>query len=45
MGANLFHVDRWMDGQTDRHDKTNSNFCNFVNAPKKVTIILFVYRE
>jgi len=36
VGAELFHVDGWMDGWTDRHDATKS-FHNFVNAPKKVS--------
>jgi hypothetical protein len=27
-------------GQTDRHDETNSCFCNFVTVPKNSTYLL-----
>jgi len=27
--AKLFHVDRWMDRQTDRHAAANSHFLQF----------------
>jgi hypothetical protein len=29
VGAELFHADRWTDGQKDRHDKTNSRVSQF----------------
>jgi len=29
-GAHLFHAD----GQTDKHDKANSHFSQFLHAPK-----------
>jgi hypothetical protein len=32
----------WTDGQTDRHEKANSHFSQFCNAPKNKTFI-FVY--
>jgi len=37
-GAELFHVDRWMDR---RLDKANCHFfCSFANAPNKGTSLL-----
>jgi len=34
MGAELFHAERWMDGQTDRQTdmKLIVGFCNFAKA-------------
>jgi len=44
VSAELFHADRRAegrtDGQTDRHDETNSRFRNFANVPNKQVIIL-----
>ena len=34
VGTELFHADR----QTERHDEIKSLFCNFLNAPKNVTM-------
>ena len=33
--AELYHVDRRMDEQADRHDEANSRFSQFLKAPKK----------
>jgi hypothetical protein len=37
VGAELFHAERRKDGQMEGHDKANSRFSNFANAPKKDT--------
>jgi hypothetical protein len=29
VGAKLFHIDRQMDGETDRHDEANSPYFQF----------------
>jgi hypothetical protein len=35
LGAELFHADSLTDRRTDaQHEKANSRFCNFSNAPK-----------
>jgi hypothetical protein len=34
VGTELFRADGWTDGQTDRHDETNSRFSEFANAAK-----------
>jgi hypothetical protein len=37
VGAELFHPERRLDGQTDRHDEANiAAFRNFVNATKNM---------
>ena len=35
VGAELFHADRWIDGQMDRHDETNILFSKFCEEHKK----------
>jgi len=34
-GAEVFHADRWVDGQTDGHDEANSYFSQFCECAKK----------
>jgi hypothetical protein len=34
---------RRTDGWTHRHDKANSNFCNFMNAPKNSPCLYFTH--
>jgi len=33
----LFHADRQIDRQEDRHDKTNFHFSHLTSAPKNVS--------
>jgi hypothetical protein len=35
VGAELFHADRRIDGQMDRHDETNIRFSQFGEEHKK----------
>jgi hypothetical protein len=37
VGAELFHADGRTDGRTEGHDDATRRFCNFVNAPKKLS--------
>ena len=32
VGAKVFHVEGWTDGQTDRHDEANSQFSEFFES-------------
>jgi hypothetical protein len=33
VGAEFFHVDTWMDRQTDGHDEANSRFSQYCECP------------
>jgi len=39
VGAKLFHVNGWMDRQTDRHDKANSRFSQFCERAWKLVAV------
>lgn len=40
VGAELFHVDWQMDGQTDSHDELIVTLCNFANMAKNIFRLL-----